>query len=103
MRYGYFAYELRKTSINGLTYELVGFAEVNPVLRKHEKYVAGLRPWALDLLRNGRHEAGLFCFSYGEVIEYDELGNSLTDVMLAWDGEREFARTGHPDPAGKLP
>ena len=98
MRYGYFAYELRKTSVNDLSYDLVGFAEVNPALRKHEKYAADLRTWALDLLRNGRYEAGLFNFYYGEVSEDEELGKTLADLMLAWDGTNELARTNAPTP-----
>ncbi|MEV6872738.1 hypothetical protein [Amycolatopsis sp. NPDC051128] len=95
MRYGYFAYELRKTSVNELHYELVGFAAMSSV-SKHDKYVANLRTWALDLLRSGQHEAGLFSFSYGEVNEYDEMGKTLADLMLAWDGTSELTSADHP-------
>jgi hypothetical protein len=98
MRYGYFAYELRKTSINDLRHELVGFAEVNPVMRKYDTPVTELHRWALDLLHHGRHEAGLFTFTYSEVVEYDELGKPLAELMLAWDGVSEFARA---EQAGK--
>ena len=93
MRYAYFAYELRKTSVNDISYELVGFAEVNPALRKDDTYITELRTWALDLLRKGHHKAGLFSVSYGEVVDYDELGKALAELTLAWDGTNEFALT----------
>jgi hypothetical protein len=90
MRYGYFAFEHRKTSINDVYLEAVGFAEVNPVLGKHATYIEGLKDWALDLLRNGKHESGLFSFSYGEITNRDEPGDDLAHVFLAWDGQREL-------------
>jgi len=100
MRYGYFAFEHRKTSINDVYVEAIGFAEVNPVLGKHETYIDGLKDWALDLLRNGKHESGLFSFSYGEITGRDEPGEDLASLMLAWDGLQELNDTVSATAAG---
>ncbi|MFE0028175.1 hypothetical protein [Amycolatopsis sp. NPDC059021] len=90
MRYGYFAYEQRKISINKVDYGFIGFAEMNSALRKHETSVRELREWGFALLRTGRYESGYFNFCYGEIDDYDEPGDVLATVDVAWDGSREL-------------
>jgi hypothetical protein len=91
MRYGYFAFDHRKTGVNDVQVESIGFAEVNQVLGKHELFTQRLRPWALDLLRVGRHEAGLYSFVYAEVDQFNQAGEVIADVSMAWDGSNEYA------------
>jgi hypothetical protein len=90
MRYGFFAYEQRKTGINDVTFEYVAFTEVNHALGGHNSFRERLRPWALEVLRASKQEAGLFSFSYSEIDADDEPGDTLFWFHLVWDGQREL-------------
>lgn len=85
--------------MNGMDFEHIAFAEVNPALGGgHERFKERLHDWALDVLRTGRHEAGLFCFSYCSIDGDDEPDDYLANILLAWDGTEEVV----PDGASTL-
>lgn len=92
MRYGFFAYGQRKIGINDISYERVAFTEVNHALGGHDSFRDWLRPWALEVLRASKQEAGLFCVSYSEIDddEDDEAGYALFWFNLAWNGHQEL-------------
>lgn len=91
MRYGFFAFDHRKVGVNDVYVESIGFAEVNQALGKHALFIERLHPWAIDLLRVGRHEAGLYSFVYAEVDQFDQAGEVIADISVAWDGSNEYA------------
>ncbi|GAA4539766.1 hypothetical protein [Amycolatopsis samaneae] len=93
MRYGYFAYEQRKTSIKDMAFEFIGFAEVNPESPEYDRSAERLHDWALGLLTTCNHEAGYFVFNYGQVGEDGEPEDILATLDVAWNGDRELAAT----------
>lgn len=94
MRYGFFAYESRKTSVNDGTMEPIAFAEVNYRLGGHEVFKPKLRSWLLQLLEQGRYEAGLFTCTYCEIVGESDPGDCLLELFVAWDGTAEV----NPEP-----
>ncbi|WP_216210652.1 hypothetical protein [Amycolatopsis aidingensis] len=90
MRYGYFAFDHRKTSVHEVDLAQIGFAELNHALGGDQRFTEGLRPWGIDLLRTGRHEAGLFTFVYAETDELGTMGRSIAELEIAWNGRTEI-------------
>lgn len=89
MRYGYFGYDQRKTSLSRIDFEYIAFTAVNTELGGPEKYKDRLHEWALTVLRTGGHETGLYSFSYCTMNEYDEPEKLIAEHLIAWDGTEE--------------
>ncbi|WP_141998926.1 hypothetical protein [Amycolatopsis cihanbeyliensis] len=80
--------------MNDVDFAQIGFVEVNHALGGHQRFAEGLRPWAIDLLRTGRHEAGLFTFLYAATDARGTPGESIAELEIAWNGAGEIPATG---------